>query len=235
MQTHLQKGKSFFSYLFKGVFGVLVPPTCVVCEDKLPHEQDIGFCPDCWGQLPWLDKTIHPSLDDLIQDGTIDNVYMPLCYEGDVCSLISRFKYGDQPQLAKAFAPLMQSFLPPDAVLVPVPLHFKRLLKRRYNQAGFLAKELGRLKNIPVFMEGLKRVKATPRQVGQGAKIRRRQLKNAFQAHDSLKNTHVILVDDVLTTGATVKECAKMMKKVGAKRVDVLTLAYALPPYEKEE
>ena len=110
---------------------------------------------------------------------------------------------------------------------MPVPVHTKRLLTRKYNQASILAKFLAKELNIEYSNNALKRVIHTPHQTGQGASIRKKQLKDAFIANSKLiENKDVILIDDVLTTGSTVNICAKELKEKGARSVHVLTIAY---------
>lgn len=113
--------------------------------------------------------------------------------------------------------------------LVPVPLHYTRLAKRGYNQAGWLAAALSRQANVPVCVDALKRVKATPSQGGLSASARKRNVAGAFEVRSRrssrIAGKRIILVDDVLTTGATLSGCARALKKGGAVRVDVLVLA----------
>lgn len=114
-------------------------------------------------------------------------------------------------------------------ILVPVPLHYTRLAQRGYNQAGWLAQKLGQRAHVPVCVDALKRTKATPSQGGLSASARRRNVAGAFSARQNragrIKGKRVVLVDDVLTTGATLAGCARALKSAGAARVDVLVLA----------
>ena len=114
-------------------------------------------------------------------------------------------------------------------LLVPVPLHYTRLAQRGYNQAGWLAQSLARRANIPVSVDALKRTKATPSQGGLSASARRRNVAGAFDLRPGrvgrVAGKRIVLVDDVLTTGATLSGCTRALKKGGAARVDVLVLA----------
>jgi ComF family protein len=117
----------------------------------------------------------------------------------------------------------------PDA-LIPVPLHKLRLLKRGFNQAYELGAYASRLLNIPLLTSGLGRLRNTKAQSGLTRKQRRRNVRGAFYWHGPGKpGRHVALIDDVMTTGTTVNECARVLKKAGAKQVDVWVAARAIP------
>ena len=111
--------------------------------------------------------------------------------------------------------------------IVPVPLHRRRLFSRRYNQAAVLALALGRIAGLPVAVDGLMRTRATPTQGGLDRLGRARNVRGAFVARpqEALKGRRVLLIDDVLTTGATAGACVRALKTAGATSVDVLTLA----------
>ncbi len=119
-------------------------------------------------------------------------------------------------------------------LLVPVPLHYLRLVRRGFNQSVWLAAAVGRQAGVPVSVDALRRVRATPIQGGLTASGRRRNVEGAFRARKSrlglLKGRRVILIDDVLTTGATAEACARTLKRAGAACVDVLTLTRVAGP-----
>jgi ComF family protein len=112
---------------------------------------------------------------------------------------------------------------------MPVPIHFFRMLKRKYNQSALLARFIGKASGKPVFYNTLARVRATKSQGHMGEKERRANVKGAFRAkpRPELAGADVLLIDDVFTTGATVSECAAVLKKAGAARVYVLAFARA--------
>jgi ComF family protein len=147
--------------------------------------------------------------------------------------IILAFKYGDRLDLA----PLVVSWLctaggaliaDTDAV-VPVPMHPSRLLRRRYNQAAVLAQGLGVVADIEVVATALRRTRRTPTQSGLGRSAREKNLRRAIApteaARSRLAGRHLLLIDDVLTTGATATACSQALLSAGALRVDVLTLA----------
>ncbi len=114
-------------------------------------------------------------------------------------------------------------------LIVPVPLHYRRLVQRGYNQAGWLAQAVGRPSGVPVKVAALRRIRATPSQGGLDPRARRRNVAGAFAARPRyaslIESRRILLVDDVLTTGATLGGCVRALKKAGASAVDVLVLA----------
>ena len=132
--------------------------------------------------------------------------------------------------LAKAGAELLA-----DAdLIVPVPLHTRRLWRRRFNQSAMLAVALGRLCRVPVDCFALMRVRPTASQVGLSADQRRRNVAGAFRVDKDeaprIAGRKLVVVDDVITTGATAEACARVLKRAGAARVDVLALARVVEP-----
>ena len=146
--------------------------------------------------------------------------------------MILALKFADRTENAGALAKWMflagKDLWKNDAeILIPVPLHYTRLIKRRYNQSSLLAKELGKLNGLPVDNFTLAKKRKTRPQVEFSGKERVKNVKGAFsvQNPENIKGKHVVLIDDVLTTGSTLKECALALKAAGAKSVDALTVA----------
>ena len=118
-------------------------------------------------------------------------------------------------------------------VIVPVPLYRSRHCSRRFNQSAMLAQEVGKLAGVPVDCFLLARVKRTQAQVGLTAAQRRKNVAGAFRvtaAKDTLREKRIVVVDDVITTGATAEACARVLKRAGAARVDILALARTVEP-----
>jgi ComF family protein len=118
--------------------------------------------------------------------------------------------------------------------IVPVPLHWTRLFQRRFNQSAALARALSQRTKIPVIDDALLRVRATPPQVGLARNERAKNVHGAFSVEKGLrakvKGKRIVLIDDVLTTGATANACARVLRRAGATRIDVLTLARVVDP-----
>jgi len=195
----------------------LAPPHCAACG--LPFEFDLGpdaLCGACAGERPVFARARAAFRYD---DGSKD--------------LILRFKHADRTDSAPAFARWMAragaALLADADLIVPVPLHWLRLFMRRYNQAALLASALGGLSGKPAVNDLLLRRRRTPSQGGLGALGRQRNVAGAFavdpRRRSLLHDKRVLLVDDVLTTGATVSACTSALLRAGAGAVDVLTLA----------
>ncbi len=192
-------------------------PCCVTCG--FPFEYDMGegaLCGAC------LTKTPRYS-----------SARSAMIYDEASRPLILSFKHGGKTQNLSKFATQLRragrEFLPDANYIVPVPLHKGRRIKRRYNQAALLGRALAKITTAEFDPDILRRIRSTPSQGGQSAAGRRRNVQGAFAVEDKarpkLKDAHIVLIDDVMTTGATVESCASLLLRTGAKRVDVLCLS----------
>jgi ComF family protein len=183
--------------------------TCARCAAPLPSPAP--RCGECLGREPAFDATLAACR-----------------YESPLDRLVQKYKYNEGLAIARALSPLLAAHVQasgsrPDALL-PIPLHRSRLRQRGYNQALVLALELARLLDLPVLADGLDRTRATTAQAGLEADERRRNLKGAFAARPGLP-AHIALIDDVMTTGSTLDEAARTLKKAGVTRVEAWVLA----------
>ena len=155
-----------------------------------------------------------------------DAAYSFGAYEGVLRELIHLYKYGRVKTLAWPLSGLLAQALPRDEAFdaaVPVPLYWRRRLQRGFNQAELLARGLSRRTGIPV-VRALGRLRPTPAQAGLSNSARRQNVSRAFRAH-GVQGTRILLIDDVMTTGATAASCAAALKQAGARRVSLLTVA----------
>jgi ComF family protein len=196
----------------------LSPPSCAACDAP----SATPFCPTCGTPEP------------LPAPQTLDGLPLLVAshYAPPLSTAITRFKYADRPELSRTLAPLLvpglgRLGLPTDATLVPVPLHAGRLATRGYNQAALLAQELARRTPWRCEPRFLLRTRATQRQVGKAREARLTNASGAFELHRS-GPAQVVLVDDVVTTGSTVRACAQALAEGGAKLIAVVALARAL-------
>ena len=195
----------------------LAEPSCTTCG--FPFEYNVGEKALCAGCLTRPPKYTQAR--------------SALIYDDASRPLILSFKHGGKTDNLARFAAQLRrvghDMLETADYIVPVPLHKSRRLKRRYNQSVLLARALAKITTVPFDSDILRRVKPTPSQGGQSAAGRRRNVKGAFAVpihrKERLKGSHIILIDDVMTTGATVEACASVLLRSGAKRVDVLCLA----------
>lgn len=205
-----------------------------------------ALCPPCWESMTFITA---PHCDRCGQPFEVDPAGGFLCgqcmadpppytraravfrYDDASRILILRFKHGDRtaaaPQFARWMARAGSELLAEAQVVVPVPLHRWRLWRRRYNQAALLAQALGKQANIRCVPDVLGRIRATPSQGKLGRGQRRRNVQGAFRLRReaAVRGKRVLLIDDVLTSGATVGECVRVLLRGGAERVEVLTLA----------
>ena len=236
--------------LAKVLGDLLVPPLCLSC--RLRMEATDALCAPCWKRvafitaplcdrlgipLPYDTGGVTVSAAALADPPVYDRARAVARFDDVMRRLVHALKYGDRHDgvalfgrwLHGAAAPL----LPGTHLIVPVPLNRWRLWQRRFNQAALLAQALGRHAHVPVDPLALVRVKATPSQVGMTADQRRRNVQAAFKVPagktDLIGGRSVLLVDDVITTGATANACARVLKRAGAARVDVVALGLVTP------
>ncbi len=160
-----------------------------------------------------------------------DAAYAFGAYEGTLRKLIQLFKYGRVHTLSEPLGRIMSLALPRERgydVIVPMPMHWRRRMQRGFNQADLLARVLSRRIHVPV-VAAVRRKKSTPPQAGLTGSQRRLNMSGAFEVKhpDAMRGRRVLLIDDVLTTGATAGACARAMKRAGAEFVAVLTVARA--------
>lgn len=226
---------------------LVFPPLCPVCDGLLGTGRRDPLCGACWEGLeriapPWCRCCGVPlGIEGLC--GACRSRRPPFAYAraalryGDLArEAIHAFKFGGRRGLAYPLGDLLAglglSALPgaaPD-VLVPVPLHPRRARERGYNQALLLARRLERAWGVPSVAEALQRVAPTRPQTDLDAVERRRNVRDAFAVRwpELIAGRHVVLVDDVLTTGATAGECARILVRAGAAAVGAVTVARAL-------
>ena len=245
MVGSLRFGRDFRA-LSRMALDLVLPPRCLACGVTI--ERLGALCPTCWQatgflEPPWCARCGRPFEHEMPDEAVcgacvlappqFDRARAPLVYDDISRAMVLGFKHGDQTHATAAFAGWMAragaSLLSRDSLLVPVPLHRARLFRRRYNQAALLALALARLTGIAVVPDLLIRRRRTPSQGTLSREERQRNVRRAFAVRSAclprLAGRHVVLVDDVLTTGATAGECAATLTDAGAKAVDVLTLA----------
>jgi len=223
---------------------LLFPPLCLHCRAQVAQP---GFCPACWSAIAFLDGPgcaccglpFPVALEGenlcaacLVKPPAFDSARAILAYDDKSRGAILALKHADRLDLVPGFARWLsrvgRGALENSDLVIPVPLHPFRLWRRRYNQAAELARRLGRDWNLAYAPAALLRSRATQSQGAMSsAKARRRNVLKAFQVPDPglVAGKRVLLVDDVLTTGATVEACARALKRAGAAKVHVLVLA----------
>jgi ComF family protein len=163
-----------------------------------------------------------------------------LVYDDHSRKMILAFKHGDHLHMEKSLVPLLQrasaQMIEQVDFIIPVPLHWTRMIKRRYNQSALLASGLARAVAKPALLDGLLRTRHTESQGHKNVKERHKNVHNAFAVQNKykadLKGKNILLVDDVFTTGATVNECAAVLYAAGVLRVDVVTVARVVKSFD---
>lgn len=226
---------------------LVYPPRCPACGEAIANQG--GLCAECWRDLaipgdpscaacqrPFGDRGPdagslcapclgNPPIHDGIAAGTL--------YTDTSRKLVLALKHGRRIALAGLLARLVAARVPPceeERLIVPVPLHRWRLWRRGFNQAALLARELEKAGCGELRVDGLTRTKSTPSLAGMGAKARSRALAGAIAVRDpeAVKGRHILLVDDVLTSGATSTACVKALKRAGSKTVIIACFARVL-------
>ncbi|MEQ9634857.1 MAG: ComF family protein [Devosia marina] len=235
--------------LRRALLDLVYPPGCAACNAPLIGAQ--ALCPSCFAGLRQISAPLCPvlgipfetdlgpdmrSAEALADPPPFARARAAVVYSAVAGTLISRLKYGDRPEVAGYCAQLMalagHDYWAAGPIIVPVPLHASRLRFRRYNQSMLLARELGRLTELDVDPHLIGRHRKTRQQVGLSGDGRLRNVRGAFSAHphalERLAGRPVVLVDDVYTTGATVKAATRVLKRAGATEVNVLTFAHVV-------
>ena len=233
------------SLLVQGMDTVL-PPRCVVSGELVDRQGMIA--PEIWADMDFITdpqcKKCGIPFEFEADEGTecalcldrpppYTSARSALKYNDASRDLILGFKHADQTHAVVAFMPWLEkagaNMLESADYIVPVPLHRWRLLMRRYNQAAIMAHSLSVVSKVPTLVDALRRIRSTKSQGHLKPRERHKNVKRAFEIApkdiEKLKGKTIILIDDVYTTGATVKECTKVLLKAGVKDVHILTLA----------
>ena len=224
---------------------IALPTLCVACREPVDGE---GVCASCWAKLSFIDKPYCPRLGipfvydpgpDLLSMEAIANppayarARAAVRYDDVARTLVHALKYQDRTDLAPAMGRWMaragRELLGEADLLVPVPLHWRRGWSRRYNQSGALARVIERQTGVKLASEVLRRVRPTQQQIGLSRSQRASNVQGAFKASPDrgaeIQGRRVVLIDDVLTSGATTDACARALLRARAASVDVLVFA----------
>jgi ComF family protein len=237
--------------MWNALLDLVYPALCPACDARLERDATPPWCAGCAASLEPLSAPhcvvcgepfdsagpSHICRRCVASPPAFDEARAPLRYGGALADALLRYKHGGREALGGALArcfaaaSLAIHFDRDADVVVPVPLHPTRLAQRGFDQAARLARAIARAKRLPLLLRGLRRIRATPPQTSLSGRARRQNVTGAFAAaprsSSALRDRRVLLVDDVLTTGATASACAHALRAAGAARVYVLTLARA--------
>ena len=244
MRARLLRAAGIAGRFGRAILDLALPPQCLACEK--PVAQSGGLCVACWSGLklierPYCERLGTPFPADfgpgLLSPAAIakppdfDRARAVARFDGAARDLVHRLKYADGVHLARPLGAMMaragHELLEEGALILPVPLHRGRLWSRRFNQSALLAREVARISGAELRLDAVLRVKATRPQVGLTQAQRAENLSGAFRVADraAIAGRRVVLVDDVVTTGATVGRLARLLRRAGAASIDVLTFA----------
>ena len=232
---------------FRALLDLLFPPLCHICKAFIPKAGDLFICAACLEKISFL---VTPLCSACGTPFVTENGSDHLCgaclkfppfhtcrsatlFDGPVQELIHRLKYGYRVHLSQPLGLLTAGALAPfcsqaaPGLIVPVPLHRKRLRQRGFNQSQLIGAELAKQWKLPLEFGNLRRVRWTEPQTSLDAADRRDNVRGAFAVRDPrrLEGKRVLLVDDVYTTGSTIRACAEPLREAGAAAVFVVTVA----------
>jgi ComF family protein len=199
----------------------LLPRRCAFCATRC-EEHETHICEPCLDDLPWQTEIV------LLATAPLAVSIAPFEYRFPIDAALKALKFKRRLDYVPAFADMLwriHAELPQDIdALLPVPLHWRRHAVRGFNQAVELCRELKKRTGLPV-LQNFRRCRATPFQSGLEAGERRRNLRDAFESRGRVKAQHVLIIDDVITTGATCSELARVARAAGAEKVSALAIA----------
>ncbi len=249
--TILHRIRAVLSHAEAGLLDLCLPVICAGCG-KIRNDTEKNWCPDCLEQIAWITSPLCPkcgrpypdapgSADHLcgecIEEAFhFDSARSAVFHSGIVRDLVHQFKFGARTEWAPPLVELLEiawsdfDFPVPDLV-VPVPLHSRRLKERGFNQSGLLGREFARRLDLRISFDILLRKNRTDPQTRLNRVERLKNVKGAFEAagNSAARGLHILLLDDVFTTGSTLSECAKALKRKGALQVHALTVTRAIP------
>ena len=233
------------SHTTRAALDIALPTLCVACREPVAGE---GVCPECWAKLSFIERPYCPrlgipfvydpgpdmlSMEAIAQPPAYRRARAAVRYDDVAKVLVHALKYQDRTDLAPAMGRWMaragRDLLDDADILIPVPPHWRRGWSRRYNQSGALARIIAEKAGVPVAVDALRRVRPTQQQVGLSRPDRARNVQGAFKVSPDravrIQGRRVVLIDDVLTSGATVDACARALLRAKAADVDVLVFA----------
>jgi ComF family protein len=241
----LRLARGAWSHAARLALDIALPTLCVACREPVSGE---GVCAACWAKLSFIAQPYCPrlgipfvydpgpellSMEAIANPPAYQRARAAVRYDDVARTLVHALKYQDRTDLAPAMGRWMaragRELLEGADALVPVPLHWRRGWSRRYNQSGALARVIERQTGVKLASEALRRVRPTQQQIGLSRSERASNVQGAFKVASDRKadiaGRRLVLVDDVLTSGATVDACARALLRAKAASVDVLVFA----------
>ncbi len=226
------------------VLNIFFPEICPICQCQCQNHETAPVCTDCWKSIsqykgPICQKCGAPLVSEasticgecLKQTPAFACARSYGVYDHALKKGINLLKYHGKKRLSRPLSKLLiQAGLPEADIVIPVPLHHRRLRKREFNQSALISKHIAEETNSRLVLDCLVKVRDTLPQVGLRYKARVKNIKGAFEVMNwkLIKDTKIMLVDDVVTTGATIRECSHTLKEAGAGEIHVISLAHGM-------
>ncbi|HEY1980818.1 MAG TPA: ComF family protein [Xanthobacteraceae bacterium] len=245
LPTPVKRAVGALRTVLRATLDLALPPLCPACREPVEGR---GLCPACWSKLsfitrPYCERLGIPfvydpgpgilSMEAIADPPAYHRARAAVRFDDVARALVHALKYGDRldlaPMMGRWVSQAGRELLAEADALVPVPLHWRRLWARRFNQSAMLAAAIAKESGVPIAAGALKRVKPTVQQVGLSRTERAQNVQGAFrvppEGNAVVRGRRLVLVDDVLTSGATVDGCARALLRAGAANVDVLIFA----------
>ena len=231
--------------VFRELLGLLFPQRCHLCSAPAHRSPALPLCESCWQSIPQYTGpacrqcglpaiSIHTDIcSSCIADPPpFSRMQAYGIYAGALKEAIHLLKFNGRRSLAHPLATLLSGLALPEAdVVVPVPLHINQLRQREFNQTALIGRHLAACLKIPLRLDVLFKTRETAPQIEVDRQQRLKNIKKAFSASEAASGQRILLVEDVITTGPTTRECARVLKKAGAQDVNVVALARSMPKY----
>jgi ComF family protein len=250
LSPHVRRAADAAREFLRAALDVALPQLCAVCRAPVASR---GLCPQCWSKLsfitrPYCERLGIPfvydpgpgilSMQAIADPPVYRRARAAVRFDEISRALVHALKYGDRldlaPMMGRWISYAGRELLAEADALVPVPLHWRRQWGRRFNQSAMLAAAIAAESGVPVAARALTRVKATAQQVGLSRTERASNVQGAFKVPEEgrpqVARRRLVLVDDVLTSGATIEACARALLRAGAANVDVLVFARVADP-----
>ncbi|KAB3526651.1 ComF family protein [Alkaliphilus serpentinus] len=204
--------------------------SCIACKGPLGGNEKYSLCPSCYDKIHFFHKGRWIQIPS-IHDNSFIRVYSPTAYDEITKKLVARLKYNNETYLARIMAEIMMDYLYKEELyfttIVAVPLHASKKISRGFNQAFLLAEYISKLSKVPNIEKGLSRHKNTKAMHLLTKEERRKNVEDAFIIRNPKEfyNQHILLIDDIVTTGATLESCNKALVEAGAASVTAITFA----------
>jgi ComF family protein len=227
--------------ILKSVIDWIFPDKCMVCG----KDTEIGslFCSECFGNIVFVDFPYCRICGKLLDTSYNNELTCKMCqnterffeagrslflYNNSAKSIIMRIKKEADEHVSRKCSQLLynryENFIEKADLIVPVPSHFSRILRRGFNPSMLISKYIAKISEIPMDAKIIKRIKRTEYQKNKTLQERQENVKDAFVVNKNVKNKRILLVDDVMTTGSTISECSKILREHGAKSVKFVTI-----------